>query len=137
MVYAELGRMPLSYDARIRLAMYWLRLRQGRNTKIASRLLGLCQRLHQNPSSGFSFEWMEASKQTLAAAGLEAVWNNSNAPLLDSESLKQQLWAAARTHFGNKWSEEVALSRTCQIYKTLMPTWTPELPSYLTILNYY
>ena len=136
MVYAELGQMPISYDARIRMATYWLRLKQGRNTKIASRLLGLCQRLHQNPSSGYSFEWMESIKQTLAAAGLEAVWN-SNAPLLDSESLKQQLWEAARLQFGNKWSEEVALSRTCQTYKALMPTWNPELSTYLTILNFY
>ena len=138
MVYAELGRMPLSYDARIRMVTYWLSLRQGsNNTKIASRLLCLCQRLHQNPTSGYSFEWVQSVKQTLVAAGLVSLWNDIHAPMLDGSSLRLQLRAAAQTQFSNKWREEVSVSQTCQVFKTLTPTWTPRLADYLINLNFY
>ena len=138
MVYAETGHMPLSYNVRIKMALYWLRLKQGLNTKIAYRVLSLCQRFHDNADCDYSFDWMESIKQTLAAAGLEeTVWKNDNVTGIDSDTLKRQLWAAARVQFGNKWSGEVMSSRTCETYKTLMPIWTAELPSYLTSLNFY
>ena len=120
------------------MALYWLRLKQGLNTKIAYRVLSLCQRFHDNADCDYSFDWMESIKQTLAAAGLEeTVWKNDNVTGIDSDTLKRQLWAAARVQFGNKWSGEVMSSRTCETYKTLMPIWTAELPSYLTSLNFY
>ena len=33
--------------------------------------------------------------------------------------------------------EEVSVSQTCQVYKTLTPTWSPKLAEYLINLNFY
>ena len=55
MIYAETGRMPLVYEVRIRMASYWLRVRSGTQTKIAYKLLTLCERLHHDPSSNYYF----------------------------------------------------------------------------------
>ena len=135
MIYAETGRMPLVYEVRIRMASYWLRVRSGTQTKIAYKLLTLCERLHHDPSSNYYFQWTDCVTKTLLDAGIDAA--NITESGLDSDCMRKRLWITAEEGFRIKWLAEVSVSRTCEMFKTFMPDWRPEIAPYLVKLNFF
>ena len=127
--------MPLVYEARITMASYWLRARNGSQTKIAYKLLTLCERLHQDPNSGYHFQWVECVFSTLGDAGIDVA--NFAASGLDNDGMCRGLWTTAKEGFRARWQTEVDVSRSCKFFKTFMPIWRPEMAPYLVKLNYF
>jgi len=73
MAYGELGKFPLTSMIEKRMVCFWLRLCQGKASKLSHIMYTLLHKLHSN--TDFEVRWIAKVKEILDKSGLSNVWD--------------------------------------------------------------
>ena len=73
MIYGELCRHPLSVTVKMRMMKYWVKLLNGKNTKLSYILYKLLHVLSIR-NEGAHFKWLKCIQTILQNCGLNFIW---------------------------------------------------------------
>ena len=136
MVYGELGIEPLYYTIVRRMCTFWLRLVQGKESKISNMLYKLTRRLHYDPTNDFRSQWLDCIESTLVEIDMLEPWCIERTALsISKNDFNRAIKNALTAVFTRKWQHEMAESLTCTAYRSFKRTLTFE--PYLKHLNFY
>ena len=76
MIYGELGRPPLVIQIKQRMANFWIKLAQGKDSKLSVIMYRLLLNLNNN--SEYESSWVKTVQTILYESGLSNVWHFPN-----------------------------------------------------------
>lgn len=88
-VYAELGRHPIVIDAKIRMINFWVKLLNGKDSKISYLLYKLIFINFNN--YGFEIKWASFIKSIFDSCGMSNLWQSQFADKWVVKSIEQKL----------------------------------------------
>ena len=118
MVLGELGKFPVSIDAKCRLLTFWYRLCtdiQSGSNKISTLMLRLCQSLYNN--TDYKIPWLKSVRSLLDQLGLSYIWFDTYNVNLTVDQFKLLIKQRFHDQFLQYWMSEVYLNSICISYR--------------------
>ena len=131
MVYGETGRYPMANSIYSRMIGFWIKISEGKASKLSSIIYKLIYRLHLNNT--YHSPWLMKIKSLLCNSGNPTFWFNQ-------EEFSQKLFMKIilAKHFEDQyiqeWNLEVNKNRKCVIYRIFKDAHCFE--NYLIKLNF-
>ena len=131
MVYGETARFPLANSIGCRMIAFWIKISEGKASKLSSIIYKLIYRLHLNNT--YHSPWLMKIKSLLCNSGNPIFWFNQ-----EQYPKKLFMKSILAKHFEDQyiqgWNLEVNKNRKCVIYRTFKHAHCFE--KYLTQLNF-
>ena len=72
MVYGEVGKRPLKNGIHLRMLNFWVKVSEGKSSKLSSKIYNLVYKLHQNGI--YDSPWLLSIKNILCHSGNPSFW---------------------------------------------------------------
>ena len=128
MIYGELGRPPLVIQIKQRMANFWIKLAQGKYSKLSVIMFRLLLNLNNN--SEYESPWITTVQNILYESGLSNGWHFPNA--VNHKWLNNCLKIRLHDEYIQTWSSNVFHNVNCITYRIFKEVF--EFESYLTLL---
>jgi hypothetical protein len=114
-VYGEVGRKPLQNQIYNRMISFWVKISEGKTSKLSSLMYNLIYKLHLNES--YHSPWLLCIKKILCDTGNPYFWYNQEM-LMPKDFIKNIVSTQLNNQFLQQWNFEMNRNRRCIIYKT-------------------
>ena len=118
MVLGELGKFPVSIEAKSRMLSFWYKLQLGSlegSQKLSVSMLNLCRSLYDN--SEFKMSLLCGIKNLLDSLGLSFIWHDEHAAALSLEQFKYTVKQLLHDQFIQSWKHEIDNKSVCINYR--------------------
>ena len=130
-VYGEVGRKPLRNQIYNRMISFWIKISEGKATKLSTIMYNLIYKMHLNGS--YHSPWLMSIKKILCDSGNPSFWYNQEI-LIPKGFIKNVVSTRLDNQYLQEWNVEVNRNRRCIIYKTLKIR--PNFETYLKDLHF-
>ena len=131
MVYGEVGKRPLKNSIHLRMLNFWVKVSEGKSSKLSSKLYNLIYKLHLRGT--YDSPWLLSIKNILYHSSNPDFWfhqENLAPKRFMTDIISQEL----ENRFVQEWNFEVNRNRKCVIYRNIKDE--PSLESYLSKLSF-
>ena len=106
MLYAELGRKPITISIKNRMTEYWLNINNSKDSKLSKLLYNVL--LHEYNAGIFQHKWIHCTREILISVGRIDLFNKVNVE--NTKSLKAQISRALVDLHIQEWFSKIELS---------------------------
>jgi hypothetical protein len=138
-VYGEVGKYPVIHRVYLRMISFWIKISEGKPTKISSIIYKLIYKLHL--SGSYNSPWLMCIKRVLCSTGNSNFWSEQE--LLTPKSfMKNELALNFQALFLQEWDTEIVRNRRCVAYRIIKDNCIFNINNdfvfqpYLSYLNY-
>ena len=131
MVYGEVGKFPVANLVHNRMISFWIKVSEGKASKLSSLIYRLVYNLHLN--NMYDSPWLMKIKTLLCNSGNPSFWFNQD-QYSSKQSMKIILSKQFEDQYVQQWNLEINRNRKCTIYRIFKETHGFE--KYLTKLNF-
>ena len=114
-VYGEVGRKPLQNQIYNRMISFWVKISEGKTSKLSTLMYSLIYKLHINGS--YNSHWLLCIKKILCDSGNPHFWYNQEL-LIPKAFIKNIVSTQLDNQYLQQWNFEINSNRRCIIYKT-------------------
>lgn len=135
MVYGELGRFPLYIEIYCRIIKYWLKLINGKSSKLVYKLFFICKNVIDANIANNRFKWLQKVKDILNQCNVLWLWHNNIIYFdkIEIEKFKNHIKFKLEAQYKIVWKNQVYQSPKCVLYRVYKTDFCEE--KYLTSLN--
>ena len=113
-VYGELGKYPVKIHVMQRMISFWIKVSEGKASKLSRIMYNLIFKLHENGS--YNSPWLMKIKDLLCHSGNPNFWFHQEH--FDSKDfMKKILSQQFRDEYQQEWNFEINRNRKCTIYR--------------------
>lgn len=129
MVYGETGRLPLRYEVKSRMVVFWYKISNSIYSNISKFLYDLILRMYQ--SNTYISPWISEVKTILENCGMSNVWTAKFCPEKAwlKCAIKQKLYDVGI----QEWQSRLSTKKSCALYTEFKTTF--KLENYLLLLS--
>ena len=112
-VYGEVGKYPVIHRVYVRMISFWIKISEGKSTKLSSIMYKLIYKLHLD--SSYDSPWLISIKNILYNSGNSRYWLDQE--MLSPKSfMKHELSLHFQARFLQDWDAEIVRNRRCVAY---------------------
>ena len=134
MILGELGKFPISIEAKCRMLTYWYKLSVAEimgPDKISVAMSRLCRALYDN--TNFKLPWLQSIHSLLNNLGLSYIWLKSPEVTYSIDRFKYLVKERLQDQFLQRWKQELLDNNVCLNYRLFKETFHFE--NYLITLS--
>ena len=113
-VYGEVGKYPVVHRVHMRMISFWIKISEGKPTKLSSIIYRLIYKLHLDGS--YDSPWLTSVKNILYKSGNSRYWIDQDM-LSPKSCIKSELAFYFQSSFLQEWDAEIARNRRCVAYR--------------------
>ena len=122
-VYGEVGKYPIVHRIYTRMIAFWIKISEGKASKLSSIMYKLIYRLHQNGS--YQSPWLTRIKKILSDSGNPNFWREQEF-LAPKGFMKKVIASQLENQYLQEWTAEVDRNRKCISYRIFKDTFSFE-----------
>lgn len=130
-LYGEVGKYKLNSLIERRMINYWIRIVNGKHSKLCYTFYKLVKVLHESENNTFHSKWLDRIKSILDNCGLSDVWLNQEE--INSNWLKLALDIRLKDIDIQLWQNDIAENKACVFYRQIKENFESE--PYLKLLS--
>lgn len=130
-VYGEVGKRPLVNQIYLRMLAFWIRVSEGKSSKLSCIIYNLIYKLHLNGT--YDSPWLLCIKRLLCHSGNPNFWINQE-NLAPKDFMKNIISQQLENQYLQEWHFEVNRNRKCIVYRIIKEK--VSLEPYLEKLNF-
>ena len=112
-MYGEVGKYPVIHRVHVRMISFWIKISEGKSTKLSSIIYRLIYKLHLD--SSYDSPWLISIKDILYNSGNSRYWLDQE--MLSPKSfMKHELSLHFQARFLQDWDAEIVRNRRCVAY---------------------
>tara|TARA_B110000196_G_scaffold86649_1_gene75141 strand:- start:271 stop:3555 length:3285 start_codon:yes stop_codon:yes gene_type:complete len=132
-VYGEVGKRPLKNTIILKMLNFWIKVSEGKSSKLSSMIYNLIYKLHQHRI--YDSPWLMCIKRiVLCYSDNNPDFWYQQQNFVPKVFMKNIVSRELENQFLQEWSFEVYRNRKCVIYRNIKDT--PSLEHYLSKLNF-
>ena len=112
-VYGEVGKYPVVHQVHLRMLSFWIKVSEGKQTKLSSIIYKLIYKLHLDGS--YDSPWLMCIKNILCNSGNRHFWIDQE-HLTPKSFMKSELVLHFQARFLQEWDAEILRNRRCVTY---------------------
>ena len=113
-VYGEAGKYPVIHRVHMRMISFWIKISEGKPTKLSSIIYRLIYKLHMDGS--YDSPWLMCIKSILCNSGNRHFWFDQEL-LTPKTFMKSELLSHFQAQFLQEWDAEIVRNRRCVAYR--------------------
>lgn len=114
MVYGELGKRPLLNLIHVRMLSFWVKVSEGKPSKLSTIMYNLIYKLHLNGI--YDSPWLLCIKKILCNSGNPIYWHQQEA-LAPKKFMQLAVSKQLEDQYLQKWNSDIDRNRKCTIYR--------------------
>ena len=119
LVYGEVGRKPLRNKIHSRMISFWIKISEGKSSKLSTKIYNLIYQMHLNGS--YHSPWLMSIKKILCDSGNPNFWFNQ-VRLTPKIFMKNIISNQLDSQYLQEWNFEINRNRRCLIYNIFKNT---------------
>ena len=113
-VYGEVGKYPVVHRIHLRMISFWIKVSEGKPTKLSSIIYKLIFKLHVDGS--YDSPWLMCIRNILCDSGNRHFWFDQEV-LAPKTFMKSVLLSHFQSQFLQEWDAEIIRNRRCVAYR--------------------
>ena len=122
-VYGEVGKYPIVHRINSRIIAFWIKISEGKSSKLSSIMYKLIYRLHLDGS--YQSSWLLRVRQILRDSGNPNFWSEQEL-LAPKAFMKNVVTLSLQNQYLQEWTAEVYRNRKCISYRIFKDTFSFE-----------
>ena len=115
-VYGEVGKYPVIHRVYLRMISFWVKISEGKPTKLSSIIYRLIYKLHL--SGSYDSPWLMCIKRVLCNSGKGNFWFEQEL-LTPKTFMKNEISLNLQAQFLQWWDAEIERNRRCLVYRII------------------
>ena len=113
-VYGEVGKYPIVYRVYARMLSFWIKISEGKTTKLSSLMYKIIYKLHL--AGSYDSPWLMSIKKILCDSGNPNFWYEQEI-ITPKAFLKNKVCLQLENQYLQLWQAEVNRNRICVNYR--------------------
>jgi hypothetical protein len=113
-VYGEVGKNPLQNQIYNRMISFWIKISEGKTSKLSTLMYKLIYRMHLNGS--YDSPWFKCIQKIICDSGNPYFWYNQET-ITPKLFIKSIISTQLNDQYLQKWNVEINSNRRCLIYR--------------------
>ena len=124
MVYGETGKTHIELYIKERMVNFWMRLVNGKQSKLSAILYKIIKAKHEDPLNDFKSDWISYIKNIFDSTGFSNIWQEApvilsltDSPMSYVNWVKKSLNLRLNDMFKQEWHSQMTSNKHCSNYR--------------------